>query len=165
MPRNEINEDVLEEGCYYLSKLGMPPAEIARHFEVEEREARSLASSYASKLKSGMVAADPFDLTFWQDVKKEAEGDVKLTFVSDKGFHHSWKSELKKLDGPALMSIYETSRDFLSTDVNQRFLEYAPPKGYDPLAKEREERKAVETIASMLEERWREDKPADRSKD
>lgn len=165
MPRNEISDEVLEEGCYYLSKLGLSPAEIARHFEVEEHEARSFASSYASKLKSGSVAADAFDLTFWQDVKKEAEGDVKLTFVSDKGFHHSWKSELRKLDGPALMSIYESSRDFLSTDVNQRFLDYSPPKGYDPLAMEREVRKAVEVISSILEEKWKEEKSDDGAKD
>jgi hypothetical protein len=85
-------------------------------------------------------------------VKKEAEGDVKLTFVSDKGFHHSWKSEVSKLDPGALMNIYESSMDFLNADPNQRFLDYPAPKGYDPLAAEREVKKSVKVVRSMLEE-------------
>ncbi|MDV3292727.1 MAG: hypothetical protein LYZ70_00470 [Nitrososphaerales archaeon] len=159
MAKGEVDDEVLEEGCYYLSELGLTSGQIAGHFDVGEPEVRKLAASYASKLKSGRIVADPFDKTFWDDVRKEAEGDVKLTFVSAKGFHHSWKSELGKLDGRALMSIYETSRDFLSADPNQKFLEYPPPNGYDPLALEREVRKAVEVVGSLLEDKWKEGHP------
>ena len=151
----EVSEEVLEEGCYYLAKLGLPTAEVASHFEVSDERARCLAASYAEKLRSGKVTADPFDTRFWEDVKKEAEGDVKLTFVSDRGFHHSWKSEVSKLDAAALMNIYESSRDFLSSDPNQRFLDYPPPKGYDPLAAEREVKKAVEVVRSLLDGMWK----------
>ena len=91
-------------------------------------------------------------------MKKDAEGDIKLTFLSDKGFHHAWKSELKKLDGPALMSIYEASKEFLGADPNRKFLDFPAPKGYDPLAMERELRKAVEAVGQLLEEKWREEK-------
>jgi len=161
MPNAEIAEDVLEEGCYYLSELGLPSAEIARHFQVGEDEARRLAASYASKLKAGKVSADPFDRQFWEDVKKEAEGDVKLTFVSDRGFHHSWRSEVSRLDTRALMNIYESSKDFLNADPNQRFLDFPPPTGFDPLATEREVRKAVEVVRSLLEGRWAKEKSDD----
>ena len=162
MARDEVSAEVLEEGCYHLSKLGLGPAEVARHFEITEPEARKLAASYAQKLKDGKVSSDPFDARFWEDVKKEAEGDVKLTFVTDKGFHHSWKSEVSKLDPGTLMNIYESSRDFLSADPNQRFLDYPAPAGYDPLAAEREVKKTVEVIRSLLDEMWKEVKDSSR---
>lgn len=150
----EISEDVLEEGAYHLKGLGLTEGQIAAHFEVTPDRVSSLIRSYAAKLKSGDVSPSEFDRVFWEDVKKEAEGDVKLTFLSDKGFHHAWKSELRKLDGPPLMSIYEASRDFLGADPNQKFLDYPPPKGYDPLAMDREVRKAVEVIGDLLSEKW-----------
>ena len=136
----DVDEEVLEEGCYHLSKLGLTADQLAAHFDITPARAESLVASYESKLKSGKAVPGEFDRTFWEDVKKEAEGDVKLTFLSDKGFHHAWKSELVRLDGPALMSIYEASKDFVNADPNQKFLDFPPPKGYDPLALEREVR-------------------------
>ena len=154
----EVNDEVLEEGCYHLSQLGLSVDQLAAHFEITPPRVRSLIRSYEAKLKSGEVAPGDFDRVFWEDVKKEAEGDVKLTFLSEKGFHHAWKSELKRLDGPALMSIYEASKDFVNADPNQKFLDFPPPKGYDPLALEREVRRAVEAVGQLLEEKWREEK-------
>jgi hypothetical protein len=166
MPRagNEVSDEVLEEGCYHLSKLGLTPDQIALHFEATPREVSRLVKSYSSKVKSGKVTVSEFDRVFWEDVKKEAEGDVKLTFLSEKGFHHAWKSELQRLGGPALMSIYESSRDFLSSDPNQKFLDYPPPRGYDPLAMDRELRKAVGVIGELLAEKWEESNPKDGKK-
>lgn len=156
MDPDAISEEVLEEGCYYLLDLGLTPEAIAARFEISPSKASSLARSYGSKLRSGETSPSEIDRVFWEDVKKEAEGDVKLTFLSEKGFHHAWKSELKKLDGPTLLSIYEASRDFLGSDPNQKFLEYPPPKGYDPLAMDRELRKAVEIIGELLADKWKE---------
>lgn len=152
----EVSPEILEEGCYYLSKLGLTDEEIGRHFETPPGEVAKLAKSYSSKLKSGQIVAGDIDKVFWERVKKEAEGDVKLTVVSDKGFHHAWKSELARLDGRALMAIYEASRDFLGADPNQKFLDFPPPKGYDPLAMDREIRKAVVVLGRLLEEKWKE---------
>jgi hypothetical protein len=152
----EIDEAVLEEGCYHLSRLGLTREEVAEHFELTPGRVRRLAESYARKLRSGEVLSDPFDSVFWEDVKKEAEGDVKVTFVSDKGVHHAWRSEIAKLDGPSLLSIYESSKDFVSADPNQRFLDFKPPPGYDPLAMEREVKKSLEVIDALLQEKWKE---------
>ncbi len=157
---DDISDEILEEGCYYLSSMGMTDDQIAEHFETTPDRVSHLVSSYSSKLKSGKVVAGDFDRDFWEDVKKEAEGDVKLTFMSDKGFHHSWKSELKKLNGRALMTIYESSKDYLSSDPNQKFLDFPPPKGYDPLAMDRELRKAVTVIGELLAEKWKEENPS-----
>ena len=149
---------MLEEGSFYLSVLGVDPAQIAVHFETTEGRVKKLIAAYRSKLESGRVTQQDFDRTFWEDVKKEAEGDVKLTFVSDRGFHHSWKSELAKLDGPSLMAVYESSRDILNSDPNQRYHDVPPPKGFDPLALEREVRKAVSVISELLDVKWKEQK-------
>lgn len=157
---DDISDEILEEGCYYLSSMGMTDDQIAEHFETTPDRVSNLVSSYSSKLKSGKVVAGDFDRDFWEDVKKEADGDVKLTFMSDKGFHHSWKSELSKLNGRALMVIYESSKDYLSSDPNQKFLDFPPPKGYDPLAMDREVRKAVTVIGELLAEKWKEENPS-----
>ncbi len=159
-----VSEEVLEEGCFYLIDLGLTAESVAAHFEITPARASALAKSYGAKLKSGRAARGDFDKVFWEDVKKEAEGDVKLTFLSEKGFHHAWKSELQKLDGPALMSIYESSKDFLGADPNQKFLDFPPPKGYDPLAMDREMRKAVEIIGELLAEKWKERSGPDKKK-
>src|SRR5712692_9622119 len=151
----DISDEVLEEGCYYLNKLGLSNGEIAAHFETTSERVDGLVKSYSAKLKSGKVIPGDFDKSFWEDVKKEAEGDVKVTFVSEKGFHHAWKSELQALDGRALMSIYESSKDFMGADANQKFLDYPPPKGYDPLAMDREVQKAVMIIGELLAEKWK----------
>ena len=156
VPKDEVGEDILEEGCYHLSRMGVSAGELAKHFEIPQARVPQLIASYESKLKSGEATPGEFDRAFWEDVKKEAEGDVKLTFLSQKGFHHAWKSELSRLDGPALMSIFESSKDFLSADPNQKFLDYPPPKGYDPLAMDRELRKAVAIIGDLLAEKWKE---------
>jgi len=161
---DDVSDEILEEGCYYLSQLGLTIEQISVHFEITPERAAALAKSYESKLGSGKVSAGDFDRVFWEDVKKEAEGDVKLTFLSHKGFHHAWKSELSKLDGTALMSIYEASKDFLSADPNQKFLEYPPPKGYDPLAMDRELGKAVGVIGELLGEKWKSEGGSDRKK-
>ncbi len=154
----EVSEEILEEGCYHLSKLGLTAEQLAAHFEIAPSRVSALVKSYESKLKKGKAVSGEFDRVFWEDVKKEAEGDVKLTFLSEKGFHHAWKSELEKLDGPALMSIYEASKDFLGADPNQKFLDYPPPKGYDPLAMDRELRKAVGVVGEILAEKWKKEK-------
>ena len=159
-----MSEEVLEEGCYYLTRLGLSSEQLASHFGLPPSKVEALGRAYESKIRSGKVTPGEFDRVFWEDVKKEAEGDVKLTFLSVKGFHHAWKSELSRLDGPALMSIYESSKDFLSADPNQKFLDYPPPKGYDPLAMDREIRKAVRVIEGLLNEKWASEKRSSGSK-
>lgn len=155
----EVDDAVLEEGCYYLSELGLSLDQIASHFESTKAEVKHFVDAYAAKLKAGEVVADPFDRTFWDGVRKEAEGDVKVTVLSEKGFHHAWKSDLRRLDGPELMAVFEASKDFLNMDPNQRFLDYKPPMGYDPLAMEREVKKSVEIISALLDEKWKEENP------
>jgi hypothetical protein len=137
--------------------VGKPVAEIAAHFEITPRKTRFLIRRYEQRIRSGEIIVADVDRAFWADVVKEAEGDVKVTFVSQKGFHHAWRSELRRLDGAALLSIYEASRDFLGADANRKFLEFPRPKGYDPLALDREVSKAVNVVSEILDEKWNEE--------
>ncbi len=150
-----VAPEVLEEGCYYLSKMGFSLAQVAKNFQITREEAERHRASYERKLEEGKVTADDSDWGFWKGVRAEAEGDTKVTFVSEKGFHHAWKSDLKKLDGPSLMAIFESTRNFVEMDPNRRFLDYPSPKGYDPLALEREAKRALGIVSTIMEEKWR----------
>lgn len=153
--KDEMDESVLEEGSYYLSKLDLDVGAIAERFELPRSRVLKHKTRFEAKLKRGEVVETTEDLVFWRSVKEEAEGNVKVTFVSEKGFHHSWRSDLEKLDGPSLLAIFESCKRFLNLDANSRFLEYSPPKNYDPLAMQREVSKAVTVINSILEVRWK----------
>jgi hypothetical protein len=155
---DEIDDSVLDEGSYYLSKLDLDVAAIAERFEIPSSQVLRHKTRYEARLKSGDVVEVATDLAFWKSVKEEAEGNVKVTFVTDKGFHHSWRSDLEKLDGQSLLAIFESCKRFLNLDPNSRFLEYSPPKNYDPLAMQREISKAVTVISSILENKWKHEK-------
>jgi len=148
---DEIDASVLDEGSYYLSKLDLDVDAIAVRFELPPSAVTEHRARFERKLKRGEAVETAEDLVFWRSVKEEAEGNVKVTFVTDKGFHHAWRSDLEKLDGPSLLAIFESCKRFLNLDPNSRFLEYAPPKNYDPLAMQREITKAVTVINSILE--------------
>ncbi len=152
---DEIDDSVLDEGSYYLAKLDLDVDEIAERFEIPPAQVLKHKTRFEGKLKRGDLIEVDTDLSFWRNVKEEAEGNVKVTFVSDKGFHHSWRSDLEKLDGASLLAIFESCKRFLNLDPNARFLEYSPPKNYDPLAMQREISKAVTVINSILESKWK----------
>ncbi len=158
----EIDEDVMSEGCYYLSKLGLGPEAIAERFEISEAEAERYRDGFARRLLEGAASETASDLEFWKSVREEAEGNIKVTFVTGKGFHHAWRSDLEKLDGPTLLSIFESCKEFLNVDPNTRFLKYSPPKNYDPLAMEREISKAVTLIDSILKRKWKQERTPQR---
>ena len=153
-----IDEGILDEGCFYLTRLGVTPREVASRFEITESEVNRRAKRFERGLKDGKIAAESVSADFWKSIREEAEGNVKVTFVSEKGFHHSWRSDLRKLDGSTLLSIFESCKSFLNLDPSARFLEYKTPKNYDPLAMQREISKAVVVIGALLEEKWDEER-------
>lgn len=152
-----MDDDVLDEGCYYLHKLGMTPKMVSERFEITVGEANLRRKRFAKALESGETVDDEASLEFWKSVREEAEGNVRVTFVSGRGFHHSWRSDMRKLDGPTLLAIYESCKDFMNLDPNARFLQYDAPKNYDPLAMQREIAKAVVVVGNLLEEKWKEE--------
>ncbi len=150
-------DDALDEGCYYLSILGLKPEEVGERFEISGQEVLRRKTRFETRVRSGELAEESVSLEFWKSVREEAEGNVKVTFVSGRGFHHAWRSDLKKFDGPTLLAIYESCKEFLNLDPNARFLQYDAPKNYDPLAMQREISKAVVVVGNLLEERWKQE--------
>lgn len=157
-PKEAPPDDALDEGCYYLSELGLTAKEVGGRLEIPAREVTARRKRFAAALKSGRVVEEPVSLDFWKSVREEAEGNIKVTFISGKGFHHAWRSDLRKFDGETLLAIYESCKEFLNLDPNARFLQYDAPRNYDPLAMQREIAKAVVVIGNLLEEKWKEEK-------
>jgi len=155
-----VDDDTLDEGCYYLSKLGLSSKQVAERFELSAGDVVKRKKRFEARLKSGELEDEAVSLTFWKSIREEAEGNVKVTFVSGKGFHHAWRSDLKKFDGPTLLGIFESCKDFMNLDPNARFLQYDAPKNYDPLAMQREIAKAVVVVGNLLEEKWKEEQEA-----
>ncbi len=91
----------------------------------------------------------------FQEVSK---GNEKITFVRENGFYHCRRSDLETMDSPALMNIFESSKKFLDFDMYRRYLDTKPPVGYDPMAMQRQIKRAVELIQEILRQRWEQEK-------
>jgi len=152
-----IDEDVLDEGCFYLTRQGMPVDDVAARFELTPRQVADRSARFERRLREGKASEEGASVEFWRSIREEAEGNVRVTFVSEKGFHHSWRSDLRRLDGPTLLALYESCKRFLDMDPSSRFLEYETPKNYDPLAMQREISRAVSVLGALLDERWKEE--------
>ena len=151
------NDDVslhLQEACYYLRKMGLTYPELSKALEIPEQEAIRLYREYESKIAKGIVREDEVDQNLWEDVYNDSIGNEKLTFVRDDGFYHCHRSDLEKMDSQALMAIFETSRKFLDFDMYKRYLGSKPPVGYDPMALQRQVRRAIELAEKILKQRW-----------
>ena len=157
---SDIGGDILEEACYYLHRLGMSFEDIAQKFQISQPRAEEVYSNFEHKLALGAVKDEALTRNYWESVYREAGGDVKLTFLSQDGFHHGWKSDLEKMESETLMMIFEKSKVFLETDPNKYFLNIPPPPGYDPLAFSRQVKTAVEVIEEILTKRAAEE-PSD----
>ena len=144
----------LQEACYYLRKKGLSFPELSRALEISEAEATKLFEDYASKIATGAAGESDVDRNLWEDIHNDSMGNEKITFARDDGFYHCRRSDLELMESSALMSIFESSRKFLDFDMYRRYLESKPPVGYDPMALQRQVKRAVELIQEILKERW-----------
>jgi len=153
--QREGEEDhYLEEACYYLHKKGLTFQELSKALEIPEEEAVRLHQEYSKKVEKGIVQENEVDRNLWEDIYHDSHGDEKVTFVRDNGFYHCRKSDLERMDGTALMAIFETSKKFLDFDMYKPYLDSKPPVGYDPMALQRQVKRAVELVQEILQKRW-----------
>lgn len=155
----------LEEACYYLRKKGLTFLELSRALDISEVVAVQLFEKYASKIAAGAVAENEVDKNLWEDIHNDSFGNEKITFARDDGFYHCRRSDLELMDSPALMSIFETSKKFLDFDMYRRYLDTKPPVGYDPMAMQRQIKRAVELIQEILNHRWKQTQASEQSND
>jgi len=144
----------LEEACYYLRKKGLSFQELSKALEIPEHEAVRLHQNYSMKIRDGLVEENEVDRNLWEDMYHDSHGDEKVTFVRDNGFYHCRKSDLEKMEGTALMAIFETSKKFLDFDMYKPYLGSKPPVGYDPMALQRQVKRAVDLIQEILQKKW-----------
>jgi len=148
------SEQYLAEACYYLRKKGLTLQEISKALDIPEEQAAMFHREYSKKIEDGVVSENEVDRNLWEDIYHDSHGDEKVTFVRDNGFYHCRKSDLEAMDGPALMSIYETSKKFLDFDMYKRYLDSKTPVGYDPMALQRQVKRAIELIQEIMRRKW-----------
>ncbi len=154
---NDDMDAYLQEACYYLRKKGLTLAEVSKALEVSEKDAERLYREYESKVVNGTVQENEVDRNLWEDMYNDSVGNEKVTFARDIGLYHCRRSDLEAMDSPALMSIFETSKKFLDFDMYKRYLNTKPPAGYDPMALQRQVKRALELIQEILEKRWQQE--------
>ncbi len=144
----------LQEACYYLRKKGLTFQELSQVLEIPEDQVVSLFNEYELKVAKGLAVENEVDRNLWEDVYNDSIGNEKITFARDNGFYHCRRSDLEGMDSPALMAIFETSKKFLDFDMYRRYLDTKPPVGYDPMALQRQVKRAVDLIQEILKQRW-----------
>ena len=159
MPLNAEKEDddasqYLQEACYYLKKKGLTIEQVSKALEISEQEATRLCQRFEARIVSGDAVENEIDRNLWEDVYNDSVGNEKITFVRDNGFYHCRRADLDKMDSPALMAIFETSKKFLDFDMYRRYLDSKPPVGYDPMTMQRQIKRAVDLIEQVLKQRW-----------
>jgi hypothetical protein len=144
----------LQEACYYLLKKGLTIEQVSKALEVSDQEVTRLRHQFESRIASGDTVENEIDRNLWEDVYNDSVGNEKITFVRDNGFYHCRRADLDTMESPALMAIFETSKKFLDFDMYRRYLDSKPPVGYDPMAMQRQIKRAVDLIEQVLKQRW-----------
>jgi hypothetical protein len=144
----------LQEACYYLLKKGLTIEQVSKALEVSDQEVARLRHLFESRIASGDAVENEIDRNLWEDVYNDSVGNEKITFVRDNGFYHCRRADLDTMESPALMAIFETSKKFLDFDMYRRYLDTKPPVGYDPMAMQRQIKRAVDLIEQVLKQRW-----------
>ncbi len=144
----------LEEACYYLRKKGLTFPQLSKALDISEAQAIRLFEDYANKIAAGAANENEVDKNLWEDIHNDSVGNEKITFARDDGFYHCRRSDLELMESPALMSIFESSRKFLDFDMYKPYLDTKPPVGYDPMALQRQVKRAIELVQEILKQRW-----------
>jgi hypothetical protein len=144
----------LQEASYYLRKKGLTIEQVSKALDIPEQEATQLCQQFESRIASGDAVENEVDRNLWEDVYNDSVGNEKITFVRDNGFYHCRRADLDNMESPALMAIFETSKKFLDFDMYRRYLDSKPPVGYDPMAMQRQIKRAVDLIEQVLKQRW-----------
>ena len=147
----------LQEACYYLRRKGLSFPELSKALEISESQAIKFFEEYLSKIAAGAASESEVDKNLWEDIHNDSVGNEKITFAREDGFYHCRRSDLELMESSALMSIFESSKKFLDFDMYRRYLDTKQPVGYDPMALQRQVKRAVELIQDILDERWREE--------
>lgn len=153
-----MEDDYVEEACFYLTELKLPQADIAKEFNITQEQVKKAVSSYRSKIKSGKADFDDEVKDFWAKLLRENSGDEKITLVDDKGrYYHGWKSELEKMKTEELVELLVVNKQYSDRHPLSEFSKTQPVVGYDPIVPLRNIRHTVSIIDGILQNRVEEE--------
>ncbi len=149
-----MEEDYVEEACFYLTELKISAEEISKEFNLTTDQVQKAAANYKSKIDSGSFTYDEETKSFWAKNLRESSGDEKITLVDEKGrYYHGWKSEIEKMNTEQLVELLVVNKQYSDRHPLSEFSKTQPTIGYDPLIPLRNIRRTVAIIGEILEKR------------
>ena len=156
-----MEEDYVEEACYYLSKLDKSVDEIAKEFAMTASQVQSAIESYGNKIESNVISYSEDTKDFWARIIQESSGDEKITLVDDRGrYYHGWRSEIEKLGTAELVELLVINKKYSDRHPLSEFSKTQPVVGYDPIVPLRNIRRTVSLIDQILQKRENDPDPA-----
>ena len=149
-----MEDDYVEEACFYLSELKLSTADIGKEFNMTVDQVEKASSNYKAKIDSGNVNYDQEAKAFWLKNLRESSGDEKITLVDGMGrYYHGWKSEIKKMSTEELVNLLVVNKQYSDRHPLSEFSKTQPAIGYDPLIPLRNIRRTVLIIDETLQKR------------
>jgi hypothetical protein len=149
-----MEDDYVEEACYYLSKLYKSVDEIAKELSMTASQVEAAIEDYSKKIEAKVVDYDDETKDFWARINQESSGDEKITLVDDKGrYYHGWRSEIEKLGTAELVELLVVNKKYSDRHPLSEFSKTQPVVGYDPIVPLRNIRRAVLLIDQILQKR------------
>lgn len=149
-----MEDDYVEEACFYLAELSVSNENIAKQLNLSSEQVRSAISSFKSRLEAGEASYNEETKSFWAMNLRESSGDEKITLVDDKGrYYHGWKSEIQKMSTEQLVELLVVNKQYSDKHPLSEFSKTQPVVGYDPLIPLRNIRHTVSLIDTILQER------------
>ena len=149
-----MEDDYIEEACFYLSESSLSSQEISKEFNLTTEQVNRAIESYRAKLHSGAVTYSEETRSFWSKNLRESSGDEKVTLVDEKGrYYHGWKSEIEKMSTEQLVELLVVNKKYSDRHPLSEFSKTQAVVGYDPLIPLRNIRRTVTIIDDLLQRR------------
>ncbi|MDG6999505.1 MAG: hypothetical protein JRN15_10365 [Nitrososphaerota archaeon] len=149
-----MEEEYVEEACFYLTQLKIEPTAIAREFNMTIEQVKNAVKRYKRKIESNKVTYDEEVRNFWARNMRESTGDEKITLVDDKGrFYHGWKSEIEKMSTENLVELLVVNKQYSDRHPLSEFSKTQAIVGYDPIVPLRNIRRTLSLIDEILQNR------------
>jgi hypothetical protein len=153
-PALSLEDEFIEEACFYLSESRLSSEEIATEFNLTKEQVNNAIEGYKRRLDSGLATYSEETKAFWTKNLRESSGDEKITLVDDKGrYYHGWKSEIEKLPTEQLVELLVVNKQYSDKHPLSEFSKTQPVVGYDPLVPLRNIRHTVSIIDDILQSR------------
>ena len=156
--RMQLEEEYVEEACFYLSELGIPISEIEKSLSLTSDSVKKAIESYRKKIGAGSVKYEEDAKDFWAKASRENSGDEKITLVDDKGrYYHGWRSEIQSRPTEELVELLVVNKQYSDKHPLSEFSKTQPVVGYDPIVPLRNIRRTVSIIDEILQKRANEE--------